>query len=207
MATLITALDPYILPEVQGVSLPMLASVEKRVLRDFCTRTRIWVGSATTFNTVVNTQTYAVTPPAESEIVRFERVKFNGVPLEPTTESDLDELIDWETRTGPPTHYFSRDGIGLSFFPIPDAIGQVTARAVLRPTAATLYYPDLLDTYHQQITAGIKAELMKMPVVAWHNALGAAVYAGIYETGIGTATANAFHGLTKAKRRTVPQYF
>lgn len=186
----------------------MLASVEKRVLRDFCTRTKIWIGDITAFNTVANTQTYAVTPPSNSEVVRFERVRFNGVPLEPITENDLDASDSaWETQTGTPTHYFSRDGIGLSFFPIPSLVGQVAARASLRPSAATDSFPDFLNTYLDHITAGVKAALMLMPIVAWHNAQVGATYAAIYEAGVSSASANAFHGLTKARRRPVPQFF
>lgn len=205
---LLTTLDPYILLEVQEASLPLLASVEKRVLRDFCTRTKIWIGDITAFNTVANTQTYAVTPPSNSEVVRFERVRFNGVPLEPITENDLDASDSaWETQTGTPTHYFSRDGMGLSLFPIPSLIGQVTARASLRPSAATDSFPDFLNTYLDHITAGVKAALMLMPMVAWHNAQVGSTYAAIYEAGVNSASANAFHALTKARRRTVPQFF
>lgn len=186
----------------------MLASVEKRVLRDFCTRTKIWIGTITAFNTVADTQAYAVTPPANSEVVRFERVKFNGVPLEPTTEDDLDASNKaWEAQTGTPTHYFSRDGVGLSFFPIPSVVGQVTARASLRPSATADSFPDLLNTHLDHITAGVKAALMLMPMVAWHNAQVGAVYAALYEVGVNAASVSAFHGLTRSKRRTIPQYF
>lgn len=205
---LIADLEPHILPEVQQASLPLIASVSKRVLRDFCTKTRIWQGSITAFNTAAGTATYAMTPPAEAEIARIESARFAEYLLQPITEDELDKrYLSWDSISGAPTHYYTRASSSISFFPKPDSIGQVTARVTLRPSASTLQMPDFVYADHlETLTAGIKAALMMMPEAAWANPSMAGVYAGIYDRGISTAAASAFRGMTRATRRTVPQF-
>jgi len=206
---LIADLQPFILPEVQEASLPLIDSMARRKLRDFCSRTKVWKSSITPLNTVANTQSYTMTPPAESEIVRIETVRYNGMILDPTTEEELDdEYHNWTAMTGDPKRYFTRDGITLSLFPLPSAIGQITARVTLKPAAATLQYPDMLySKYLDAIVAGIKADLMLMPNVAWHNASVGAVYESAYEASIGNGSVDAFRGMSRARRGTTPQFF
>lgn len=203
---------PHILPEVPECPRPLVDFAIRNTLIDFCKETKIWVQALTPVDAVALQMDYALTPPTDTELVRIERVRYDGATLTPKTQDQLDAIYPngWADLTGTP-EYCAITGVDtFSLIPAPtDALtGAIAIRSSLMPSASGAVCPDLiLRRYAVQIASGVKAALMLMPEKRWTNADLAEVYGGAYESGRASAMDLAARGQLRVPLRTVANFF
>lgn len=207
---LIANLQPLILPEVPGASIPLIDSATKRIIKEFMANTRLWQADIQPFNTVVGQASYELPQAADIDVVRIERVRVDGFPVDPTSEEELDDLYqrDWQTLQGRPRWYFTRDGgTRITFCAVPGSVMPVTIRAALTLNDLANTYPDFIDIkYREILLAGIKSNLMLMPEAAWRNENMALLYGAQYLAGTDKAKFDSAKGGGRARLRTVARF-
>ena len=179
---------PLILAEAPGCPLMTVKTMINRAAAEFCDKSLAWQSDLDPIPLVSNVSEYALTLPADSQLVviREGEIKLNGKRL---TAIHTPEAID-PAVTGTPSHYAQRTFTEVLLYPKPvDVSGLLlTVRAVLKPTLTAATLPDVIaNRYYEAITEGAKAFLKRMPNQPWSDPAGAATAYQLF--GIKTAEA------------------
>jgi len=202
---LLADLEPLVIPECHGVPYPIAQSAIRDAVREFLLETGIWIDALQAINTEADVTEYALTKPADCEIVRLKSVSVGGRRCEATSEDALDDEHgdQWEQLTGPPIKYYTRDGGDhLSLFRIPVSVQEVKVRAALTISESATTYPDFLNTKHKQaLAAGAKSKLQFMTGTPWENPSAALNNAAFFQKAKDSAATDVFHGMNGTARR------
>jgi len=147
----LTNLDPQIVPQVKGATLAMIHHAVRRVFRDFCRDTEIWVHTQESL-TVAEEAYCAFLPPANTKVGNIESVTVAEMPV--------------SVRVPKP------EDLGVTFRYAPTEDGDVIElRYVVIPSLVCTQAPDwLLSRYGDGIASGAIAYLAGMAGKPWFSA-------------------------------------
>lgn len=185
------AFFPDVLVEVPGCPLPMVKHHVRRSIIEFCERTRRLTYTCPSINSVADTSTYSIAPPADHEVHEIISVRHNNIPVNPVGEDWLNaNLSNWQSKKSKTaTGYMFTRPVTVRLYPIPSeaGTGNISVMVALKPTQVAVVIDDRLLAYSEVIAAGAKRRLMVMPKKEWSDANLAIYYGGIFNAGIGKA--------------------
>lgn len=197
---------PKVMPFVMGCPEPVAVRAMREAARDFCERTLLWRDEDTLL-AAAQAEELILACAQEADIVRIERVDFQGQPLEPTSWRELDMLEPaWRYGASGVPRYFTQvapDTLRL----VPHAAGTVRCWVVLKPSTRAQGLPAVLAKYDQALAAGTLARLLMMEGKPWFSPSQAAVRSSEYEAGVADAKRLSTSGQQRARQRTRPQFF
>ena len=202
MSVAITQWVQRIGPGLKFCPNPLIKQETVDVLRDFCTRTRLWYERLADIAIVAGTESYSLTS-ANGDIASARRVEVNGVAIDPTDELTLDrEHTQWRTQQGEVwAYYIGQDRI-LRLVYIPASTGTLSVWVNLMPALGATEVQDFLfNDYRDVITLGVRARLLAYPNRPWSNPPAAEVYRQQYEEKVDEIKADAGVTHTPATRR------
>lgn len=207
---------PYILPEVPGCSEPL---ADQRILSaciEFCKKSHYWEYTHPAINLVADQPTYALTLPANSQLVTvIDPIYYNGQKIEQRTKEWLDQYKgSWQTSQGMTPYCFMMPLINvIRPVPYPDAAlvgGIEEIKLVLKPDpAATTVEDFLFDEFFENIADGAKHKLMSMPGKEWSNPELSLFYKTLFDDAIIAARTKVKSGYKQDHRykRSRAHYF
>ncbi|MDB5814426.1 MAG: hypothetical protein JWN23_1543 [Rhodocyclales bacterium] len=206
MATNFTTLYDDVMPEVPGAGTAIVLHALRRAARDFCADSKVDRVDLTPITTIAGTADYALTMPADTDLVEVLKVKRSaGDCRTPWLKPVLVDQMWDETDTGRPLFYsVSQDDV-LTLIPKPNAASSIIVTVALAPlmTANTIRDQLALD-WGQVIAMGAKAMLMSMPKKLWTEPAAAQHYRYEFEAEKAKARLSGVRGKTRAPFRTVP---
>ena len=215
-----TNLYDDVLPELPGIEVTLALHHIKRACQDFCSRSAFSRVTLPAINVTTSLATYSLAhpDPTNFEITKILVVEYEGRRMTPKTiEWMNDTPNDWNRNTGDATLYSWRTQTGNPRFYIQQAIASLTLVAV--PNHDTLsgllvtisdqpsytgvgINDDTWSAFAEDIGAGAKSRLMKMPNKPWSNAQAGHDYWVQFENAIGAAATMASKGYGRATLRT-----
>lgn len=176
------------------------------VVRDFCKVTKYWRQDLATVSLAADTATYALTLPADTELVDIKSVSYlNNADLTKKTIHQLRKIDpQYRTTNGTPRHV-TRTGVDtIRVYPVPSAAAAnvLTPYVALRPTlAATTIDDTIIDDHEETIRHGVLGRLFSLPRKAWtDNALAGfhlAAYENMRDTAAGEADDDRMTGVVR----------
>lgn len=147
----LTTLDPYIVPRVAGAPLPLVHQAVRRILRDFCNETEVWVHQQDVL-TVADQAYYAFDPPEDTVFWKLESVQID----------EIDQYLEC----------LKVDDEGITFQNAPTEADQtIEVKFSVKPDIDCANAPGwLLDRYADGIVSGAIAYLRGMAGSPWFNA-------------------------------------
>lgn len=208
-----TEFHDLLLPQLPGCTVAMLNLNLREVIRDFCVRTGAWNQALTAVDTVASQAAYALTVPADSEIVRLTKLTVNDVFLwrykddaDPgNTTEDEPEYVSEEP---PFTMSLDLATITLATDEIPTAAvtGGLVVEGALKPTMSPATLPAfLVQEYGETLRYGVLSRLMRMGKKPWSDRELAVDYEARWNSGLNFAAYRAQTGSTR-KRLRVKKY-
>ncbi len=208
----LSAFYPLIIPEVIGVTDPLVDLHLREVARDFCSRTSAWRMPFDDINLIAGQATYDLdTSEADSEVVRVTKITVNGELLwdesEDAPHSRRSHSVAHDhpkyLRTEPPFS-LSPDlkEITLMADEVPTAVVTMKIVGAMKPTSTAATLPDFLrDQYSEVIRFGTMARLMAMGNKEWTDRPLAAAYESKWNQALGFAAYQAQVGNTRKPLR------
>lgn len=195
-----------VLPEVGGVSTPLLINAIRNSMREFLKRSSIWRADLTPITLVATTGTYALGLGAGTSLADIIKAKIDDESeITPILPGDLErEYPNWQTETGEVKRYLMENAPGvIRLIRTPDTEQTLDLKVALMPGPTGTSIPDwIFDQYFEQIGYGAKHRLMRMAGFRWSNPDGASMYFNLFENAIGDAQSAADKGLTTGPLRT-----
>lgn len=190
---------PEVLPNVNGCPSFTATDHIRRAAREFCRRTHVWQAQLAPFDTVANTDGYALTLPTASSVVRLFRVDVgdeSGVDL--TDEEDALARV----AAGEQGAFAWLSGSQLKINPVPSSVVPVTVLVSLKPTAAAETWPDdLAENHREALIAGALSTLFLMPKTDWSDNTLAAANTNLFEVKVSRSARNRSKGRATQRRR------
>jgi hypothetical protein len=134
--------------------------------RDFCEKTGLYTNAFASFNTVIGTHTYTLTPPANTDILRVTDGVFGGASgvggytLTIKHEQEMDhQWQDWRSLpNGAPIYLVpAADNRTIRLVSPPNKVDAVKVIAELAPASSATTLPDFLFTNYREVIAhGVK---------------------------------------------------
>ena len=165
----ISAFEPYVLPYVPSVPLPMFEQMVRLAAVEFCRRTLIWTETLPEAITDVDTDFYDLDRPTDSTIIKAISVSLDGQPVTLTTYAQgLEMLRDFTLQCG--QFGFLDTESRLHLVPIATEAGlTIKIDAALAPTEDGTVLPGLLMQYKETIGKGALARIYDIPDTTWYN--------------------------------------
>jgi hypothetical protein len=185
--TLLTTLDPYIVPRVSGAPLSLVHQAVRRVFRDFCRDTEIWRYVVNTL-TVADQAYYAITPPTGTSLWKLLSVEVEETPVNCELMEPADEGITFEDA--PST---SDDALEIVVIVLPD----------MATTSAPGW---MLDRFGDGIVSGALGYLLGMADRPWFNAQAAVQELGRFREAIVAARIEKVQSRGPAAFLTIPPF-
>ncbi len=199
-----SAFRPYIMPEVPGCPQLLVDDAVREASRQFSLDTWLVTYDVPSFNTVVGTQSYTPTPPAQHEVLAVATVVKNGsTELDPSGESTA---AKYAPRDGSPVKFWFKSA-KLWFDSVPDSIEPILVEAVIRPTQAATTVDDQYLEYRDIITAYAKAKLMAMAGKSWYSPPDSNAYYIAYTVQVSKQKVRKNSGRSAAPLRAVAPFF
>lgn len=192
---------------VPGASKTDIDSVVRAVVREFCSKTLLYIRQLTAIDIVALTGTYTLVAPANCAIVSVERVEVDGQYVNPTSLDLLNRSPEnWQTdEANQPINYMVDAEKILRFKEIPDTAitGGLVVWASLKPTASTDVIPDfIVDDWYDTILNGAVSSLLRIPQKSWTSIEGSEYYNTIYDGSLSEAKGKKYTGKAKVSIRT-----
>jgi len=192
---------------VPGASKTEIDSAVRSVIRDFCSRTLLYIRQLTAIDIVSAVGTYTLVAPTNCSIVGVERVEVNGEFVSPTSLDLLNRSPEnWQTDTSnQPINYMVDAEKVLRFKEIPDTsyTGGLVVWVTLKPTASTSTIPDfIVDDWYETIVNGAVSYLLRIPGKSWSSIEGSEYYNTLYDGTLSEAKGKKFTGKAKVSIRT-----
>lgn len=216
MKTLDTFYD-LLMPQLPGISTPMLDLHLVELARDFCERSRAWRGDFDPVDTVASQAAYDLSPSeSQSEPVAIHKLTVNGELL-------FDDTWDFDnpppralpcpairpayTRYEPP-FAMSNDHAQIVLIdaevPTDSVAGGLVITGSMKPKRGATALPDLLMATHlETLTSGVLARLGSMAGKPWTSG-NAGAWRMEYERGVQNAATQAQHNYTRVLLRATP---
>jgi len=197
---------------VPGADKNDIDSAVRSVVREFCTKTLLWVKQLTAINIVASTASYTLTAPSNTAIVTVERIEINGLYVDPTSQDLLDRSPEsWRSETSSQPSSYMVDAekvLCLRETPTENITGGLVVWVAVKPTPTTDTLPDFIyDDWYETILNGVVSYLLRMPNKVWSNANGAEYYDSYYEGSLSSAKSKKYTGKTKLSIRVQPEPF
>ena len=207
MAT-IDSLIPRVTVHVYNAPKNFIRQAMLETTREFCREARYWREDLTAVDTVVDQHTYALTIPADSEVVDFADVYYmDKRSLTAKTGLQLNGVNEqWRTQNGEPYYYMRVDNLSIRLVYIPQSVetGAIQVRAILQPAfTATTIDDKILDDYDEAIIYGTLYRILRTPGRVWTDLKVAAFYGGLFQEALDNASAKGVDERTKAVARKV----
>lgn len=184
-----------VLPECPGLLADMATHHIRDACIDFCERTWAWRANITG-NLVAGTATYALSPPASSQITGVLRAL--AAPEVGATQQRLrkvgeDAVNAAYPASGPVQAFTMADRDTALFYPTPDDTYGYTVRVALRPTAGAtqLVEDSIYAEYRYTIAQGALARLKRMAGKPWSDSAGAVACQSEFVRGVREAKLSA----------------
>ena len=214
--TTVVSLDlwfPEVVPAAQDCPNPIIRRHLADTCRDFCARTKLWVGELAAINVVANEPEYDLVTSG-AEIVGADRATFDGKTIDPTSQIALDHdetqsvnEHEWRSQTTDiPTKYFVTFDKKLRLVYIPDAdlAGGLVAWAILQPEIDAVEVPAFLwENFKDMISDGAKSRLLSLIDMPWTDLKLAAGFGSSYEYQMIEAKQKKYTGFHRAKTREI----
>ncbi len=205
--TALTAWYDDVLPDLTGLT-PGNAAL--KFIRDgaiaLCERVNVWIIDHPPIDIVALTDTYALAPGANMEVVVPTHVMVNSVSVDPANEDDLDaDLGDtWRNGNlvpGPAIAYLIPDEAHIRIVPQPDAgiTGGLVMKVAVKPTVSASTVDDRLynrQSYRNAVTAWAKHCAMLSPKKPYTNPNLAAYWLGEFNRLTGVSDIRVARGRT-----------
>ena len=197
---------------VPGATKLEIDSAVRSVIREFCSKTLLYIRQLTPIDIVDGTGTYTLTAPTGYAIVGVERVEINGQYLDPTSLDLLNRSPEnWQTdESSQPLEYMVDAEKVLRLKQIPDTsyTSGLVVWANLKPTPTGDTIPDFIyDDWYETIMNGAVSFLLRMPNKVWTSIDGSEYYNGIYDGYLSEAKNKKFTGKAKVSIRVQAQPF
>ena len=124
--------------KVPDAPLPYLTRVLRQAIQEFCEKSESYIFCFDGITAQANDPYYDIGLPSGTRISKVNRVSYDGVPLDATSEALLDaDVPNWETEASTPSKYFFRQET-LVVAPIPSSqsANAIKGAVVLKPTRA-----------------------------------------------------------------------
>lgn len=207
MAT-IDSLIPRVTVHVYNAPANFIRQAMLETTREFCREAEFWREDLTAEDTVADQHTYALTLPADSEIVDFEDVYYSTKrSLKPKTGAQLNRINEqWRTQTGEPYYYMRVDNasVRLVYIPTEAETGAIQARAILQPAfTATTIDDKILNDYDEAIINGTLYRILRAPGKVWTDLQLATFHQQLYLSKLDEAKSRGTDERSKGIARTV----
>lgn len=169
MATV--ALDvflPELNPHVMGCPEPVVTNALRTAATEFCRRTLCWQERLPAVSVTDTSFPYAIPVGAHAQLARVQSVNVGTIKLGPTNYEVLDQLHDWDTQMGSPSHYLVEPDDTLVVFPLPAVAADLrltVAYGVARD--ATVLEDFLYDQHRDALVHGALRLLNAIPDRSW----------------------------------------
>ena len=193
---------------VGDVPLPAVVRAARSRARMLCRESYAWVVTEDKLSLRADRQSFELFSVSGGEVLRMEGVDLAGVPLEASSEDQLDaRMPGWRTASGQPQFYFyehNEQTVRVVPYPRQDIVRTITARYSLRPSRTSTILGDaFFDEYYEILVAGTLAELLGQKASAWFDRAGADMQESIYQYGVIDARSRRERNNTKKTRTTV----
>lgn len=202
-----SAFYPMIAPDVLGCPSITIDSAINRAAIEFCGKALVWQDALTVVVLSPGVWSYALTLPAQSQLVVLQSVKLGTREL--AAVADARGQIPWGEADGEPMRYALLADFGqILVDPAPLEASSLTLRAALAPKLTATSLPDLLaDRHFEAIAAGAKAILMRMPEKSWTNFQASQFYEGEFKERTSKARIEAEYGRVVGSLSATPRRF
>ena len=195
--------EPYVLPYVIGCPLPTLEHHARLVAQDWCRKTLCHTRSLEPVRTDGATLLEMEAFP-QTQIVKVKAVGVDGKAHPLVDPAYGMELVRSEYGGD---FVFTQDNLNLHLYPAQKAGLDVVVDAALAPTLkSTALDADIAAQYAQDITPGIIASLLRIPMQAWSDISASAVHEQMYRSRMSTIAAKIARGQVAAKMRSHTTY-
>lgn len=179
---------------IPDATLPHLAERMRQATAVFCEKSESYTARLDPITVVHKQSAYDVDTPAETRVVKFLRLNFEGTKLLPSSEAQLDnEAPGWESTFQKPRWYFYRNN-ELTLAPTPSGTIPiaVTGLIALKPSMnARSIDEDFAEENLPAIIDGALSLLYGEPNRVWANASLAAYHKALFEGAITDAMSKA----------------
>ena len=202
---------PEVATEVMGCPQPLIIHTLRSAAIDLCRRSLAWVYQVPVFTTTEDLAEYDITLPTGVELVMPSRVFINGVPIDPVSvdnEDDVGAPVE-DLGSGTVTRYAINGDSQLVLLPAPaNDTDEVIVRACVCPTRdATEMDAVLASTYYIEIASGAIAQLCASENKPYSNAATASYRAAKFEAGVIAAANRKLKGATQKSLSMRPRAF
>lgn len=207
--TAITDFYDYVMPHCKGLGKFMAFQAIRDTAIDFCERTLRYRYNHPAIDVVAATSSYTLTPESGARICDILAVRYNGLPIDPANDADLDDLYaDWRTVAGPVVAYqgvLDMNAVKLVRTPDASLTGGLSVEVAQAPVSNATTVPDwMFNRYRDGLVAGTLARLHALPAKPWTDN-GLAVYHGhLYDQAIGRANTDKAQADTRKRLRSTP---
>jgi len=195
-----------VLPEVGGVSTPLLTNAVRNSMREFLKRSTIWREDLTPITLVATTGTYTVSVGTGTVLADIIKAKIDDErEIKPILPGDLErEYPNWQFELGEVKRYLMENTSSvIRLIRTPEIEHTLDLKVALMPGATGTSIPDwIFEQYFEPIGYGAKHRLMRMAGFRWSNPDAASMYFTLFENAIGDAQSAADKGLTTGPLRT-----
>lgn len=184
----------------------------RSVIREFCTKTLLWVKQLTAIDIIDGTASYTLTAATDQAIVTVERVEVNGLYVPPTSMDVLDrEIPSWRDEESSQPSTFMVDAekvLRLREIPTENITAGLVVWVAVKPSPTTDTIPDFIfNDWYETILDGAVSYLLKMPNKVWSNIQGGEYYNDYYKADLSEAKNRKVTGKTKLSIRVQQQPF
>jgi hypothetical protein len=200
-----SAFTPYITPEMPDCPLVLVEDTIRDACRAFSADTWLIREDLATFNTVVGTQSYTLSPAAMTEVLGVNTVILEGKLPALSLGSD-DPSKRYVPQDGRPSEFWFWNG-KLWFDTEPDSVVTVKVDAVTRPTYTATTVDSKYEEYRDAIAFWTKYRLKSIPGKPWTDPQGAAACYQHYTSIVGKQRAKNNSGGVARPLRAVASFF
>ncbi|MDB5730692.1 MAG: hypothetical protein JWQ03_587 [Variovorax sp.] len=190
----------YVMPELPGITAPLVDQHLLAVAREICERTGLWRESVSLVAEEDRLDYGLYAPTARTEVTRVLRVSWGQVLQWCATEDPQNpEDHPRFTADEPP---FILDAAGETVIFEVQPHGDIDILAALRPSLAAITLPNILLTHHiEMVKRGVHSRLMRMGGKPWTDRDLAVDYGHDYDAFLNHAAMTADNGNTRALLR------
>jgi hypothetical protein len=191
---------------VPGASETEILTAIGTIVREFCTKTLLYIKQLTAIDVIAGTGTYILTAPTGYAIIGTERVELNGQYVDATSLDLLDRSPEnWQVQTSDqPQEYIIDAEKQLRFKDIPSVsyTAGLIVWASLKPAITATGVPDFIyDDWYETILNGSVTYLLRMPNKNFTSLEGSQFFENIYRGSLSEAKGKKFTGKAKVSIR------
>lgn len=201
---------PDIAVECSGASNPLILSVVRTAVIEFCRKSLYWQEETDPVTTVAGVAEYELYAPTGRQIVQIMSINLDGGgTLPPLTLEQVERALpQWRTAQGDPAGFVATNPETFRLTPVPDTAGTLNATVAYAPTRTGGVVPDAIyDQHFEVIKHGTLARLKAMMGHTFYDPQAAIYYTGRFNAGVNAAAVERNKGFSRANLRVEPRAF